>query len=124
MTAARLILFLCIGVMLTLRAIHEDENDLDERHRWAGSGTHAGEGGGQVTTLCLRWDLVHFSVADQMAASRSRSLIVAHYLEKRFHLSARNIGLVPLNATAPPSSGKDSWDGACMVLLAVAPRTK
>jgi phospholipid/cholesterol/gamma-HCH transport system substrate-binding protein len=58
------------------------------------------------------------SVADEMVASRSRSLIVARYLEKRFHLSAKNIGLVPLNATAPPSSGKDSWDGVCIVLLA------
>jgi len=58
------------------------------------------------------------SVADQMAASRSRSLIVAHYLEKRFHLSTKNIGLMPLNTTAPPSSGRDSWDGACIVLLA------
>jgi phospholipid/cholesterol/gamma-HCH transport system substrate-binding protein len=64
------------------------------------------------------------SVADQMAASRSRSLIVAHYLEKRFHLSAKNVGLVPLNATAPPSSGKDSWDGACIVLLAGPALTK
>lgn len=64
------------------------------------------------------------SVADQMAASRSRSLIVAHYLEKRFHLSAKNMGLMPLNATAPPSSGKDSWDGACIVLLAGSAGTK
>ncbi len=64
------------------------------------------------------------SVADQMAASRSRSLIVAHYLEKRFHLSAKNIGLMPLNATAPPLAGKDSWDGACIVLLAGTPGTK
>jgi phospholipid/cholesterol/gamma-HCH transport system substrate-binding protein len=60
------------------------------------------------------------SAADEMATSRSRSILVAHYLEKRFHLSARNIGLMPLNATAPPSSGKSSWDGACIVLLAVA----
>jgi hypothetical protein len=64
------------------------------------------------------------SVADQMAASRSRSRIVAHYLEKRFHLSAKNIGLVPLNATAPASSGKASWDGACIVLLAGTAATK
>jgi phospholipid/cholesterol/gamma-HCH transport system substrate-binding protein len=64
------------------------------------------------------------SVADQMAASRSRSLIVAHYLEKRFHLSGKNIGLMPLNAAAPPSSGKDSWDGACIVLLAGTADTK
>jgi phospholipid/cholesterol/gamma-HCH transport system substrate-binding protein len=64
------------------------------------------------------------SVADQIAASRSRSLVVAHYLEKRFHLSAKNIGLMPLNATAPPFSGKDSWDGACIVLLAGTAGTK
>src|SRR5271163_990971 len=51
------------------------------------------------------------SAADEIATSRSRSLIVAHYLEKRFHLSAKNIGLMPLNATAPPPSGKDSWNG-------------
>jgi phospholipid/cholesterol/gamma-HCH transport system substrate-binding protein len=64
------------------------------------------------------------SVADQMAASRSRSLIVAHYLKKRFHLNTKNIGLVPLNATAPPLSGKGSWDGACIVLLAGTAGTK
>jgi phospholipid/cholesterol/gamma-HCH transport system substrate-binding protein len=57
------------------------------------------------------------TVAEEMATSRSRSLIVAHYLEKRFHLNAKNIGLMPLNATAPSSSGKDSWDGACIVLV-------
>ena len=58
------------------------------------------------------------SAATEMATAWSRSLIIAHYLEKRFHLSAKNIGVIPLNATAPPSSGKDSWDGACIVLLA------
>jgi phospholipid/cholesterol/gamma-HCH transport system substrate-binding protein len=60
------------------------------------------------------------SAANEMVTSRSRSLIVARYLEKRFHLSAENIGVMPLNATAPPSSGKDSWDGACIVLVANA----
>jgi phospholipid/cholesterol/gamma-HCH transport system substrate-binding protein len=58
------------------------------------------------------------SAANEMVTSRSRSLIVARYLEKRFRLSAENIGVMPLNATAPPSSGKDSWDGACIVLIA------
>jgi phospholipid/cholesterol/gamma-HCH transport system substrate-binding protein len=58
--------------------------------------------------------------ANEMVTSRSRSLIVARYLEKRFHLSPKNIGMMPLNATAPPSSGKDSWDGACIVLVANA----
>jgi hypothetical protein len=31
---------------------------------------------------------------------------------------------MPLNAAAPPSSGKDSWDGACIVLLAGTAGTK
>jgi phospholipid/cholesterol/gamma-HCH transport system substrate-binding protein len=66
----------------------------------------------------------HASAADEMATSRSRSLLIAHYLEKRFHLSAKNIGLMPLNGTAPSSSGKDSWDGACIVLLAGIRGTK
>jgi phospholipid/cholesterol/gamma-HCH transport system substrate-binding protein len=60
------------------------------------------------------------SAANEMVTSRSRSLIVARYLEKRFHLSAKDIGVMPLSATAPPSSGKDFWDGACIVLLANA----
>jgi len=64
------------------------------------------------------------SAADEMATSRSRSLIVAHYMEKRFHLSPKNIGLMPLNATAPPFSGKDSWDGACIVLLTAIAGTR
>ncbi len=58
--------------------------------------------------------------ADEMVVSRSRSILVAHYLEEHFHLSARNIGLMPLNATTPASSGKSSWNGACIVLLASA----
>jgi phospholipid/cholesterol/gamma-HCH transport system substrate-binding protein len=57
------------------------------------------------------------SAAGEMASSRSRSILVARYLEKRFHLNPRSIGLMPLNATAPASSGKSSWDGACVVLL-------
>jgi phospholipid/cholesterol/gamma-HCH transport system substrate-binding protein len=60
----------------------------------------------------------HASPANEMVTSRSRSLIVARYLEKHFHLSAENIGVMPLNATAPPASGKRSWDGACIVLVA------
>jgi len=58
------------------------------------------------------------SAADQIATSDARSVLVAHYLELRFHLSPANIGIMPLNATPPPSSGKNSWNGACIVLLA------
>ena len=62
----------------------------------------------------------HASAANEIVRSRSRSLMVARYLEKRFHLSDKNIGVMPLNDTAPPASGKESWDGACIVLVADA----
>jgi hypothetical protein len=35
-----------------------------------------------------------------------------------FNVSAKNVGIMPLNATPPPSSGKTVWNGACIVLLA------
>jgi phospholipid/cholesterol/gamma-HCH transport system substrate-binding protein len=57
------------------------------------------------------------SPANQIALSRARSLLVAHYLETRFHLYAKNIGVMPLNNSAPSYSGKSTWDGACIVLL-------
>jgi phospholipid/cholesterol/gamma-HCH transport system substrate-binding protein len=60
------------------------------------------------------------SNADEIGLSLSRALLVAHYLERRFHLSAKNVGIMPLNATPPPSSGENSWNGVCIVLLAKA----
>jgi phospholipid/cholesterol/gamma-HCH transport system substrate-binding protein len=58
------------------------------------------------------------STADQMVVSRSRALLVARYLEKRFHISAKNVGVMPLNANPPQASGKSSWDGASVVFIA------
>jgi phospholipid/cholesterol/gamma-HCH transport system substrate-binding protein len=60
------------------------------------------------------------SNADEIATSYARSMLVAHYLERRFRLSPRNVGILSLNATPPASSGKGSWNGACIVLLAEA----
>lgn len=57
------------------------------------------------------------SPADQIALSRARSLLVAHYLEDRFKLHGKNLGVMPLNDTAPSYSGKTNWDGACIVIL-------
>jgi phospholipid/cholesterol/gamma-HCH transport system substrate-binding protein len=57
------------------------------------------------------------SNANEIATSQSRSLLVAHYLERRFRLNPRNVGIMPLNATPPASSGKTNWNGACIVLL-------
>jgi phospholipid/cholesterol/gamma-HCH transport system substrate-binding protein len=53
----------------------------------------------------------------QLIESRSRSLLVARYLEKRFHLEAKNIGVMPLNDKPPSSSLRSSWNGVCIVIL-------
>jgi hypothetical protein len=58
--------------------------------------------------------------AHQITISTSRSLLAAQYLEKRFRLRSQDIGVISLMATPPPSSGRASWDGACIVLLARA----
>ncbi len=59
----------------------------------------------------------NMSPADQLITSRARALLVKRYLEKRFHLLSKDIGTISLNATPPTSSGKNHWDGACIVLL-------
>jgi phospholipid/cholesterol/gamma-HCH transport system substrate-binding protein len=61
------------------------------------------------------------SGADQVTKSRSRAILVARYLEQHFHLNPKNIGLMPLNATPPASSGETSWNGAAIVLLPKQP---
>jgi phospholipid/cholesterol/gamma-HCH transport system substrate-binding protein len=58
------------------------------------------------------------TAANEVVASRSRSLLVAQYLEKHFYLKSTDIGTMPLNATPPSKSGKATWDGACIVFLA------
>jgi phospholipid/cholesterol/gamma-HCH transport system substrate-binding protein len=58
------------------------------------------------------------SPVEQLVLSRAHMLLVAHYLELHFHLNSKNIGVMPLNATPPPSAGKSIWDGACIVILA------
>ena len=60
----------------------------------------------------------NMSPAEQLITSRARALLVKRYLEKRFHLLPKDIGTISLNATPPTSSGKNNWDGACIVLLA------
>jgi len=49
--------------------------------------------------------------------SSARSAAVAHYLEKRFKLQSSNLGTISLDAKPPKASGKDLWNGACIVFL-------
>lgn len=53
----------------------------------------------------------------QYLASRQRSIEVAQYLESRFHLDAKRVGAIPLRDHPPAHSGKDRWDGVCLVLV-------
>jgi phospholipid/cholesterol/gamma-HCH transport system substrate-binding protein len=64
------------------------------------------------------------SPVEQLVLSRAHMLLVAHYLELHFHLNSKNVGVMPLNATPPPSAGKSTWDGACIVILAGNDQTK
>jgi phospholipid/cholesterol/gamma-HCH transport system substrate-binding protein len=54
---------------------------------------------------------------EQVVLSNAHALAVAHYLEKRFKLHSTNVGTISLDAKPPQGSGKDFWNGACVVLL-------
>ena len=57
------------------------------------------------------------TAADQLVASRSRAILIRSYLEVRFHLQEKNIGVIALSTTPPASTGKSEWDGICLVQL-------
>jgi len=53
----------------------------------------------------------------QILLSSAHSAAVAHYLEARFKLHSANLGTISLDAKPPQASGKDLWNGACIVFL-------
>jgi phospholipid/cholesterol/gamma-HCH transport system substrate-binding protein len=53
----------------------------------------------------------------QFATSLARATLVRHYLQARFGLDSRDVGIVPLRGVPPPSTNKKNWDGICLVLL-------
>jgi len=53
----------------------------------------------------------------QYLISRQRALAVRDYLESRFHLDAKRVGVMPLGNEPPKHSGKQTWDGVCLVLV-------
>jgi phospholipid/cholesterol/gamma-HCH transport system substrate-binding protein len=54
--------------------------------------------------------------AQQIALSYSRAIMVRHYLEIRFHLDAKNVGVISLKDVPPSGLGHNHWDGICMVV--------
>ena len=53
----------------------------------------------------------------QYVASRQRALLVRDFLESRFHLKPDRTGMMPLGDHPPRKTGKQSWDGVCLVLV-------
>jgi phospholipid/cholesterol/gamma-HCH transport system substrate-binding protein len=53
----------------------------------------------------------------QMLLSSAHSTAVAHYLERRMKVQSSHLGTISLEAKPPQVSGKDLWNGACIVLL-------
>lgn len=54
--------------------------------------------------------------ADALSRSYARAQIVRNYLEARYPFEAKNVGVMPLNATPPPGLGHDRWSGVCILV--------
>ncbi|HTU48531.1 MAG TPA: MlaD family protein [Bryobacteraceae bacterium] len=55
--------------------------------------------------------------ADQLRFSRSRAILVRQYLQARFQLDPRNMGVVPLMNLPPKGMERAAWDGICIVVV-------
>jgi phospholipid/cholesterol/gamma-HCH transport system substrate-binding protein len=55
--------------------------------------------------------------ADQLRFSRSRATLVRQYLQARFEIDPRDIGVVPLKNLPPKGAEHSAWDGICIVVL-------
>lgn len=50
-------------------------------------------------------------------ASRQRAFEVRQYLESRFHLNSKLVGIMPLGDQPPPGVHKSTWNGICLALV-------
>jgi phospholipid/cholesterol/gamma-HCH transport system substrate-binding protein len=57
------------------------------------------------------------AAADQLRLSRTRAMIVRQYLQDRYQLDPRNVGVVALKNSAPKGTEHATWDGVCIVVL-------
>jgi hypothetical protein len=49
--------------------------------------------------------------------SRSGAMAVRQYVQQRFELDPKNLGVVPMNSTLPNGVERATWDGVCIVVL-------
>ncbi len=55
--------------------------------------------------------------ADELRISRSRAMAVRQYVQQRFELDPKNLGVVPMNSAPPKGVERATWDGVCIVVL-------
>lgn len=55
--------------------------------------------------------------AEQLRFSRSRAALVRQYLQARFQIDPRDLGIVPLKNLPPKGVQHAAWDGICIVVL-------
>jgi phospholipid/cholesterol/gamma-HCH transport system substrate-binding protein len=54
---------------------------------------------------------------DRLRRSRSRAMVVRHYVQDHFQLDMKNVGVVPMKNSPPNGLGHPTWDGVCLVVL-------
>jgi MlaD protein/OmpA family protein len=54
---------------------------------------------------------------EQFRESQLRAAAVQQYLQARFQLNPKLVGMIPLGDSPPDASGKKDWDGISLVLL-------
>jgi phospholipid/cholesterol/gamma-HCH transport system substrate-binding protein len=54
--------------------------------------------------------------ASALSFSYARAQIVRNYLEARYPFEAKNVGVMPLSATAPTGLGHEHWSGVCILV--------
>jgi phospholipid/cholesterol/gamma-HCH transport system substrate-binding protein len=57
--------------------------------------------------------------ADRLRRSRSRAIVVRQHVLANFQLDIKNVGVVPMKNTPPTGLGYPTWDGICLVVLAI-----
>lgn len=50
--------------------------------------------------------------------SRQRAEAVREYIQSHYHLRSEMVGIMPLRSEPPPGTGKTTWDGVCLTLVA------
>jgi phospholipid/cholesterol/gamma-HCH transport system substrate-binding protein len=55
--------------------------------------------------------------ADQLQLSRRRAMAVRQFVQERFDIDPKHLGVVPMKSVPPKELGRASWDGVCIVVL-------